>query len=305
MLTIDEIEALSLVGGLELEPLAHVVIAIEHGNLLRNRYRRGAELLGLKVEGDELAGLVLIVQGYVGVLNDRLALELELGSFEHGAIGVDARNRGELLGKEVDLGSSRKVSTLALSYTNAHVLLVARLLQAKVEPLGAAMVASIHAIVAHLERGLARSVLKFVGFGEQTVLLVGSIDLELLPIAVGRSGARQITNSLEGGALCTTVQGNVDGHLLIGTRSRTVIAGVPVCIRLAINQRVLALTVTVLNGGDIHGPLGSIGVCAIDNALVICSQNINFGNICSLVLVLLLPVIRTGNNQADLGGSML
>ena len=68
----------------------------------------------------------------------------------------------------------------------------------------------------------------------------------------------------------------------------------PVRAGVAIDQGVFALTVAILNRGDVDGPLGGILVRANDDAFPVRRQNINFGDIGSLVLVLSLPMMAGG-----------
>ena len=258
--------------------------------------------MGSKLKVTSLPDFGLVVQSHIRVFDNGLALELKIRRLQDGTLGIDAGGRRELFSKEIDLRAGGIITTLTLGHADAHILFIAGLLETKVEPLGARPI-TVHTVVADLKRGFTRGILKLVCLVEQAVLLVGGIDLELLPVAVGRSRTSHIADGLKRAALGTTVQRDVNRELLGSAVAIVVVARMPVRIEVAINQGIFTLTVAILNRGDVDGPLGGILVRANDDAFLIRRQNINLGDIGSLVLVLILPMMAGGCGQANLGRS--
>ena len=302
VLTVDVVEALGLVGRLDLQPLAHIVIAVVHGDLLRDGHRRGTELLGLEVESHELAGLGLVVQSHVRVFDNRLALELKIRRLQDGALGIDAGDRGELLGHQVKLGRGGKAA-LALSHLDADKLLGALFLKTEVHPLCLTVLP--YLVITSAEHTGALGVLKLVFGFEEPRFGIGGINLELLPATVGVGlRTRKISDGLElalGGPA-------VDGHLVGGLRITGALAVIrmPVGTRIAIDQGSCATRIATLGGAgvDFGGPSGGVSRSTIDNALAGLIHHVDLSDVCRLVL--LGGVVMEGfqRNQANLRRSL-
>ncbi len=242
MLAVDEVDASRFVLKLDLEELAHEVVAVVHDDLLHHGAVGGAELGGVKGEGDHLAGLV---RG----IGNRHVLEFELAGGKARTLALG--NGGELLGEQVELRSGDKVAVRALRHAEAHIATALCLIETKVDHLGR---------VAIVGTGVVdRKGALLAGLLIKVALAVRNVQLELLHIAVRGGAARTtgVTDGLEGGlGTLAAIDGDVHGHLVRSARAIVVVARVEVGANVAVEQRGDTAAVTVLHRARLGRPRG-------------------------------------------------